>query len=549
MRGGCDGDFCLRGQHQIKLNKSLYLFFVQFMRLNSRVDACNRHISRNEGPNDMPEVRGKSCVFNRAVSIALACNLKYITSQVELRMKYSFHLLNKSFISFAHPIILEIIFEFQKTVKDHKENEVIHAQGLIFCLEIIITNISYGHHFMTLIFFFYVMITLRIWIKALLNLLNCLQLTCSMLQPSFHPNSTCLNFEMFWNSQCAVFTVNLHQILVESLLEKGLSKNRSFLGFSAFQLHANHLVFKFAKATVSRFCLCILLHDRGNPSAHSWNFVTITYGHTLWAFLILGEDLIFFQHDIKLSCNQVTKEFLLNCGGYRLNSSSPKIRLSLCTIYNQDKTGISSVYDQFKRKRLHVSAMEKALFFSAGNVALVTHEPYQIQIELKSGTDMCFSSTLHIGWWSRRFPPWLLLVQGFYTSDCKNKKEDSTKLVLGGWLKGRPVFVCFKICGPKSAYLRPKTSRRILGSLPATWDKGKWKQDHQLAQGKKLGLEQMSIYPSIEYHLVIIMYLLCTLQRTSYFLKLCVEAGDNPPVGKPLASPRGGYRIITLSPL
>ncbi|KNZ62993.1 uncharacterized protein VP01_119g4, partial [Puccinia sorghi] len=26
---------------------------------------------------------------------------------------------------------------------------------------------------------------------------------------------------------------------------------------------------------------------------------------------------------------------------------------------------------------------------------------------------------------------------------------------------------------------------------------------------------------------------------------LCVEAGDNPPVGKPLASPRGGYRIIT----
>ncbi|KNZ54715.1 uncharacterized protein VP01_2875g5 [Puccinia sorghi] len=24
-----------------------------------------------------------------------------------------------------------------------------------------------------------------------------------------------------------------------------------------------------------------------------------------------------------------------------------------------------------------------------------------------------------------------------------------------------------------------------------------------------------------------------------------VEAGDNPPVGEPLASPRGGYRIIT----
>ncbi|KNZ55071.1 uncharacterized protein VP01_2774g1 [Puccinia sorghi] len=31
-----------------------------------------------------------------------------------------------------------------------------------------------------------------------------------------------------------------------------------------------------------------------------------------------------------------------------------------------------------------------------------------------------------------------------------------------------------------------------------------------------------------------------------YFRVLGVEAGDNPPVWKPLASPRGGYRIITV---
>ncbi|KNZ47441.1 hypothetical protein VP01_638g2 [Puccinia sorghi] len=55
---------------------------------------------------------------------------------------------------------------------DHKENDVIHAQGLGFCLGMIITHISYGHHFMTLILYFYAIITLRMWIKALLVILN-----------------------------------------------------------------------------------------------------------------------------------------------------------------------------------------------------------------------------------------------------------------------------------------------------------------------------------------------------------------------------------------
>ncbi|KNZ59337.1 hypothetical protein VP01_1755g4 [Puccinia sorghi] len=49
-------------------------------------------------------------------------SLKYTASQVELRMKYSFHLLNKSYITFAHPIFLETIFEFQKNVKNPNEN-------------------------------------------------------------------------------------------------------------------------------------------------------------------------------------------------------------------------------------------------------------------------------------------------------------------------------------------------------------------------------------------------------------------------------------------
>ncbi|KNZ57064.1 hypothetical protein VP01_2251g1 [Puccinia sorghi] len=48
------------------------------------------------------------------------------------------------------------------------------------------------------------------------NLLNCLQLKCSMLQPSCHPS-------------CTFCAVTVHQSLVESLLENGWSNNRSFL--------------------------------------------------------------------------------------------------------------------------------------------------------------------------------------------------------------------------------------------------------------------------------------------------------------------------------
>ncbi|KNZ46683.1 hypothetical protein VP01_704g1 [Puccinia sorghi] len=66
------------------------------------------------------------------------------------------------------------------------------------------------------------------------KLLNCLQLTCGMLQPSCHPNSTCLH----------VFgTVTVHQSLAESLLENAWSNNRSFVGLSGCQLKEVEPVF------------------------------------------------------------------------------------------------------------------------------------------------------------------------------------------------------------------------------------------------------------------------------------------------------------------
>ncbi|KNZ53706.1 putative signal peptide protein [Puccinia sorghi] len=73
-----------------------------------------------------------------------------------------------------------------------------------------------------------------IYYSATKSFLNCLQLTCNMLQPNCHPNFT----KMFWHSHCAVCTVTVHQILVESLFEDGWSKNRTFLGLSACQLQA-----------------------------------------------------------------------------------------------------------------------------------------------------------------------------------------------------------------------------------------------------------------------------------------------------------------------
>ena len=75
------------------------------------------------------------------------------------------------------------------------------------------------------------------------NSVNCLQLTCSMLQLSCHPNSTCLHMYICWHSHCAACTVTVHQSFVESFLEKGLSNTTSSLGVSAFQLQVVEPVF------------------------------------------------------------------------------------------------------------------------------------------------------------------------------------------------------------------------------------------------------------------------------------------------------------------
>ncbi|KNZ46267.1 hypothetical protein VP01_740g1 [Puccinia sorghi] len=124
-------------------------------------------------------------------------------------------------------------------------------------------------------------------------------------------------------------------------------------------------VFKSAKATVSSFCLCVFLNYReqtplptaGLPSSQwsvqNHNMLYIIQLNSPLGYSSKHCDCIiakgFFYlggglHEIKLSCNQLTKELY-----------SPQIRLKLCTTYNQHTAGISSLYDQVQRKHFHES--------------------------------------------------------------------------------------------------------------------------------------------------------------------------------------------------
>ncbi|KNZ51770.1 hypothetical protein VP01_3818g2 [Puccinia sorghi] len=133
----------------------------------------------------------------RSSELQLSMHKTYIASLVELRMNLVVNCVDFE-LNNQPDIFISPAKKAYKNVKNTNENVVIQVQGLIFCLEMIMSHISYGHHFMTLIFFFYFMITLRIWIKALLvgphqflnrrplhcktYFLNGLQLTCRKSQ-------------------------------------------------------------------------------------------------------------------------------------------------------------------------------------------------------------------------------------------------------------------------------------------------------------------------------------------------------------------------------
>ncbi|KNZ48919.1 hypothetical protein VP01_5320g1, partial [Puccinia sorghi] len=193
----------------------------------------------------------------------------------------SFHLLKKCHLSFTRPIFLEIIFEFQRTVKDHMKNVIIHAQGIMFCLKMIITHNSCGDHFMTLILFFYVLITLRDHFMTLIFSFLCYYhienvdlhqqaqsiLKTPITEASQNQHNSPKKYKFAWISTNLMWRLDLSKTHPQPhSLDLGKPKK--------YPLQANPL---FSCLKYEPILLPLLPKPRGNPSSHSWKLFTITY--------------------------------------------------------------------------------------------------------------------------------------------------------------------------------------------------------------------------------------------------------------------------------
>ncbi|KNZ58713.1 hypothetical protein VP01_1875g3 [Puccinia sorghi] len=132
---------------------------------------------------------------------------------------------------------------------------------------------------------------------------------------------------------------------------------RSILSFSALEDEPLLLPLspKLVFSSATSFCFCILLNDRGEtplPAAGTLLTSLSTTFSTESQHDLHNQTYFSTWLFLKELCNQVTKDLY-----------SLKIRLNLCTNYNQHTTGISSIYEKFKRKPLHPSATETLVIF------------------------------------------------------------------------------------------------------------------------------------------------------------------------------------------
>ncbi|KNZ43719.1 hypothetical protein VP01_993g4 [Puccinia sorghi] len=244
--------------------------------------------------------------------------LEYITSQVELGMKLSFHMLKKSCIYFAHSIFLEGIFEFKKTVKDHKENDVIHNVDKNFSTPTgPITPDNPIHRILTqpTQLSKIIQICFAAWLST--NLME--QFMILLQRDSWRKNKSLVWVTWKANQISSGSQSSLFSFLEDEPLPLPLSPKS---------------VPKYSKATVSSFCLF-----------HCHFIIAKVF------FLYLGGG----YQIVVVELQRISTE---------LGTKLTQIRLELCTTYNQHTTGISYVYDHVKRKKLHVSAMETALVIS-----------------------------------------------------------------------------------------------------------------------------------------------------------------------------------------
>ncbi|KNZ54504.1 hypothetical protein VP01_292g3 [Puccinia sorghi] len=162
-------------------------------------------------------------------------------------------------------------FPSQANVKYHKENDLIHAQGLLFCLETIITHISYGHHFMTLILFilFYV-IVMRIHDSLSTGSINPDNPNHrSLTKPTQLSQTITICSESWLSNNLTLVQVDLSKTHTQKILWNLI------LSFSSSEDEPLPLplstkpVFKSAKATVLKFSLSIWFDNKAEfqPSA------------------------------------------------------------------------------------------------------------------------------------------------------------------------------------------------------------------------------------------------------------------------------------------
>ncbi|KNZ43960.1 hypothetical protein VP01_966g2 [Puccinia sorghi] len=320
--------------------------------------------------------------------------MQYIKSQVKLRMELvetsvdvklnnQPDLIHKS--SFYHPsnrnksdilspakknpiylLFIQFFLKLYFSSKDCQKQSKMYTLPSIwawcmFCLEIIINHISY--------------IALLVNLHQFLNpssvnpenpnhtrLKNPTQLSQTIKVCAIHDNTPLGKLKkktLVWVSWWRVDLSNTHP--QTHTLELGRPKKRPLRANPIFSSSEDEPLplplspktfFKYSKANVLSFCLCVFLNEREETPLPTSGILITSLSTMPKAFSILVEGLICFQHDIK-------PRYQLNLG-----PSSPKSG-NLCTAYNQHTTIINSVYDQFKRKHFHESAMETALGFYA----------------------------------------------------------------------------------------------------------------------------------------------------------------------------------------
>ncbi|KNZ47001.1 hypothetical protein VP01_675g4 [Puccinia sorghi] len=279
--------------------------------------------------------------------------MQYITSQVELRLKYSFHMLKKSYITFAHPIFLEIIFEFQKNIKNPNGNVLwspFYDFDILFLCYDCIENMN----------------------KSLASEPPSIFKSTSIR--TLHKNHKTLptNKNLLSNQTFSYVLIALFSSAY------WISSNFTLVGGGSLKHPPTKTHTRAWKAnqisSVSQFSL-FPPWNMSHSCFHSPPSLSLNLGRILSEQSGKKHNMLYI---IKLisslgyaskNCDCIIAKgfpylyFLLNCRGYQMNlgPSSPKIRLNFFPTYNQNTTGISSVYDLVQRKHLHLSAMEKSL--------------------------------------------------------------------------------------------------------------------------------------------------------------------------------------------